>query len=72
MEAQDKAMNLVLNRSHERIFSMTQGVQVNQLGLYVIRGDNVAMIGKIEEEIEEEIDYENLKGESLGEIFIQR
>lgn len=62
----------MLNRSHERIFSPNRGVQVNQLGLYVIRGDNVAIVGKIEEALESEIDYENLRGSELGEIFIQK
>lgn len=65
-------MNLVLSRSHERIFSSSQGVQVQQLGLHVIRGDNVAIIGKIEEDLESEIDFEKCMAEPLEEIFIQR
>ncbi|KAL5267634.1 hypothetical protein ACHWQZ_G004618 [Mnemiopsis leidyi] len=38
----DQTINLVLEDAHERIFSHTQGVEQVPLGLYLIRGDNVA------------------------------
>ena len=37
----DQAVNLVLDKSHERVFSTDTGVQVEVLGLYIIRGDNM-------------------------------
>ena len=37
----DQVLNVVLERCHERIFSTTQGVVQNVLGLYMIRGDNM-------------------------------
>lgn len=37
----DQASNLILEQSHERIFSEDEGVIQNPLGLYIIRGDNV-------------------------------
>ena len=37
----DQATNLILTSCHERIFSMESGVAVVQLGLYIIRGDNM-------------------------------
>jgi U6 snRNA-associated Sm-like protein LSm8 len=41
--------------------------QIN-LGLKIIRGDNVAVIGLIDEAIEQEIDYSKLKGEPIKEV----
>lgn len=41
MKGFDQALNLALSHSHERIFSLTEPVTVNQLGVYLIRGDNV-------------------------------
>ena len=37
-------MNVVLERSHERVFAEDMGVAVNPLGLYIIRGDNMLVV----------------------------
>lgn len=37
----DQTVNLILSSSHERVFSSGAGVEVVQLGLYIIRGDNM-------------------------------
>jgi hypothetical protein len=34
----DQTINLILDESHERVFSSTSGVEQVVLGLYVIRG----------------------------------
>lgn len=34
-------MNLALSHSHERVFSTNESVSVTQLGVYLVRGDNV-------------------------------
>jgi U6 snRNA-associated Sm-like protein LSm8 len=41
--------------------------QIN-LGLKIIRGDNVAMIGLVEEEIESSVDYTKVRGENLNPV----
>ncbi|XP_036353355.1 U6 snRNA-associated Sm-like protein LSm8 [Ochotona princeps] len=46
----DQTINLILNESHEPVFSSSQGVEQVVLGLCIVRGDNVAVIGEIEEE----------------------
>src|SRR5262249_14106113 len=53
----DQAINIILDESHERVFSATDGVEQVLLGLYIIRGDNVALIGEIDEELDKNIDY---------------
>ena len=37
----DQTVNLILEGSHERVYSSTSGVEKVPLGLYIIRGDNV-------------------------------
>ncbi|XP_043565535.1 LSM8 homolog, U6 small nuclear RNA associated isoform X2 [Chiloscyllium plagiosum] len=37
----DQTINLILDESHERVFSSQQGVEQVVLGLYIVRGDNV-------------------------------
>ncbi|KAJ2427782.1 U4/U6-U5 snRNP complex subunit lsm8 [Coemansia sp. RSA 2524] len=54
--------------SQERIFSEDEGVEVVDLGLYLIRGDNIAVIGLVDEELDGALDLENLKGEPLPSL----
>lgn len=63
----DQLINLILVDTFERIFSMN-GMEQISLGLKIIRGDNVAIIGLIEEGIEQEIDYSKIKGEPIKEV----
>ena len=37
----DQTVNVILSGSHERVYSTGAGVEQVQLGLYVIRGDNM-------------------------------
>ena len=37
----DQTVNVILEGSHERVYSSTSGVEQVPLGLYIIRGDNV-------------------------------
>ncbi|PWA80362.1 small nuclear ribonucleoprotein family protein [Artemisia annua] len=37
----DQATNIILDESHERVYSTKEGVQQLVLGLYIIRGDNI-------------------------------
>ncbi|RYH25289.1 hypothetical protein EON65_15650 [archaeon] len=41
MRGFDQTINVILERSHERVFSDDKGVEQNPLGLYMIRGDNM-------------------------------
>lgn len=64
----DQLINLILVDTHERIFSSSGMEQIN-LGLKIIRGDNVAIIGLIDEAIEQEIDYSKFnKLEPIKEV----
>jgi len=37
----DQTINIILDDSHERVYSPNQGVEQVVLGLHLIRGDNV-------------------------------
>lgn len=37
----DQTINIILEESHERVFSPNAGVEQVVLGLYIIRGDNM-------------------------------
>lgn len=46
----DQVQNLVLNEAKERVYTEGSAPEMVELGLYVIRGDNVCMIADYKEE----------------------
>ncbi|KAK6292410.1 hypothetical protein J4Q44_G00369940 [Coregonus suidteri] len=64
----DQTINLILDESHERVFSSSQGVEQVVLGLYIVRGDNVAVIGEIDEDTDSSLDLGNIRAEPLNSI----
>lgn len=46
----DQVQNLILNDAQERVYSIDAEVETVDLGLYVIRGDNVCMIADFDKE----------------------
>lgn len=38
------------------------------LGLKIIRGDNVCVIGLVDENIEQQIDYTEIRGENINPV----
>jgi U6 snRNA-associated Sm-like protein LSm8 len=64
----DQALNAVVSECEERLYSKDEGMKVNKIGLYLIRGDNVASLGEIDEELEETLDYKNIRAEPLKPI----
>jgi U6 snRNA-associated Sm-like protein LSm8 len=45
----DQVQNLIINDAEERVYSPEEAVELVPLGLYVIRGDNVALVGEATE-----------------------
>ncbi|XP_075228748.1 U6 snRNA-associated Sm-like protein LSm8 [Lycorma delicatula] len=64
----DQTINLILDDSHERVYSMSQGVEQVVLGLHIIRGDNVAIIGEMDESIDSRLDLSSLRAEPLNAV----
>ncbi len=56
LKGYDQAINVILEDSHERIYSIDSGVVQNPLGLYIIRGDTIAMISEMDVDKDASID----------------
>jgi U6 snRNA-associated Sm-like protein LSm8 len=64
----DQTINIILDDSHERVYSMANGVEQITLGLHIIRGDNIAVIGELDEDVDARLDMTALKAEQLTPI----
>ncbi|KAL5964893.1 U6 snRNA-associated Sm-like protein LSm8 [Taenia solium] len=65
----DNVINLIVNDSHERVFSPDRGVERVPLGLSIIRGQNVAVVGEVDEDLDSRVDFENLRAEPLNPVI---
>lgn len=63
----DQATNVILSDAEERIFSKGENVQIEALGLYLLRGENIAIVGEVDKDIDDKIDWENVVGDSIKE-----
>lgn len=61
----DQVCNVILEQSHERVFVNDGPVQIVSLGLYVIRGDNIAVVGDVDAEKDDKIEWEKVKVRTL-------
>lgn len=64
----DQATNLILADARERVFSTKAGVETVSLGLYMVRGDNVAVMGLIDEEVDLAVDLSAVRAAPLKPI----
>ncbi|XP_014677696.1 PREDICTED: U6 snRNA-associated Sm-like protein LSm8 [Priapulus caudatus] len=64
----DQTVNLILDESHERVYSTVTGVEQIVLGLYIVRGDNVAVVGEIDEDADKQLDLSTIKAEPLSSV----
>ncbi|WCJ28530.1 U6 snRNA-associated Sm-like protein LSm8 [Euphorbia peplus] len=65
----DQATNIILDESHERVYSTKEGVQLIVLGLYIIRGDNISIVGELDEELELNLDLKALRAHPLKPVI---
>ncbi|KAJ1678666.1 hypothetical protein EV182_003585 [Spiromyces aspiralis] len=61
----DYSTNVIVEKCQERIFSTDEPVEVVELGLYLIRGDDISVIGRIDGEKDAALDLEKLRGHSI-------
>ncbi|XP_021709765.1 U6 snRNA-associated Sm-like protein LSm8 [Aedes aegypti] len=64
----DQTINIILDESHERVYSMNAGIEQVVLGLHIIRGDNVAVIGQLDESIDSKLDFSTIRGLPLEPV----
>uniref|UniRef100_A0A7N2MRI1 U6 snRNA-associated Sm-like protein LSm8 n=2 Tax=Quercus lobata TaxID=97700 RepID=A0A7N2MRI1_QUELO len=65
----DQATNIILDESHERVYSTKEGVQQLVLGLYIIRGDNISVVGELDEELDAHLDLSKLRAQPLKPVI---
>ncbi len=65
----DQKTNLILSDCNERVYTGKE-VVVDSLGMYFIRGDNVAVIGEIDIKAEEVLDYNKIKAAPIKPMLI--
>ncbi|BFG19779.1 sm-like protein LSM8 [Prunus yedoensis var. nudiflora] len=65
----DQATNIILDESHERVFSTKEGVQQLVLGLYIIRGDNISIVGELDADLDSTVDWSNMRAYPLKPVI---
>ncbi|KAK4048037.1 U6 snRNA-associated Sm-like protein LSm8 [Microbotryomycetes sp. JL201] len=64
----DQTTNVILSGSTERVYSMDEGVEEVDLGLYLVRGDNITLIGQLDVEEDQRQDLSQIRADPMGEI----
>jgi U6 snRNA-associated Sm-like protein LSm8 len=64
----DPQCNLVISKCVERIFSVGEGVTVQEHGLFLLRGDNVATIGDLDDEVDNNVEWGVVRAEPIKSI----
>ncbi|KAI1094252.1 Sm-like ribonucleoprotein [Rostrohypoxylon terebratum] len=67
----DQMTNLVLGQTVERVIRTSDDTEPSTevpLGLYLVRGDNVCVVGLVDEALDESINWEAVKGSAIGGI----
>ncbi|KAI8299560.1 U6 snRNA-associated Sm-like protein LSm8 [Colletotrichum sp. SAR11_240] len=69
LEAADQNTNLVLSNAQERVIQTPESGEPSvgvPLGLYLVRGDNVCTVGLVDEQLDESINWTEVKGSAIG------
>ncbi|ORY48960.1 hypothetical protein BCR33DRAFT_847653 [Rhizoclosmatium globosum] len=61
----DQTCTLILKKAVERIIQKTDVTEDVPLGLYIIRGSDVAVVGELDAERDDEIDWEQVHAEPM-------
>ncbi|RYO85053.1 hypothetical protein DL764_009238 [Monosporascus ibericus] len=67
----DQTTNLVLSQTVERVVRDPDDNEPSEeipLGLYLVRGDNVCLVGLVDEPLDESINWKAVKGSAIGGI----
>ncbi|CDJ44978.1 small nuclear ribonucleoprotein, putative [Eimeria necatrix] len=64
----DQSTNIVLNKCAEKVVHEDAPVEIVPLGLYLLRGDNIAVVGQVDEDVEKSIDASGVRAPPLKPI----
>jgi U6 snRNA-associated Sm-like protein LSm8 len=65
----DKVTNILLTNCKERVYSESEPVQEVELGLYILRGDNCAMVGVVNDAKESKLDLTAVRAPRMRPII---
>ncbi|KAM0787834.1 U4/U6-U5 snRNP complex subunit lsm8 [Microbotryomycetes sp. NB124-2] len=65
----DQTTNVILSHSTERVYSLEDGVEEVDLGLYLVRGDNITLIGELDVEEDQRQDLSQIRAEPMREVI---
>mmetsp|Transcript_26706 Transcript_26706/g.57942 ORF Transcript_26706/g.57942 Transcript_26706/m.57942 type:complete len:100 (-) Transcript_26706:358-657(-) len=68
MAGDDQLQNLILKDASERVYSPDADPETVPLGLYVIRGDNIAIISDRDEEREASVNLDKVRAEPIESV----
>ncbi|KAK5578877.1 hypothetical protein RB653_008552 [Dictyostelium firmibasis] len=63
----DQTINVVLEKCHERVYS-EEGIEVIPLGVHLIKGDDVAVIGEVDDELDKKLNLKEIIAEPMKPI----
>jgi len=64
----DQKSNVVLSDSKERVYSVDEPVEEIPLGLYLVKGDQIVLIGELDSEKDGSTDLSDVRAEPLPAI----
>lgn len=64
----DKSTNVVLERCSERVFAEDEGCEEIEMGVFIIRGDNIAVVGEFDPELDSKLDVASIQAPPLKPI----
>ncbi|TFK46879.1 Sm-like ribonucleo protein [Heliocybe sulcata] len=64
----DQKSNVVLSDSKERVYSADEGVEEIPLGLYLVKGDQIILIGELDEETDRSVDLSTIRADPIPPI----
>eukprot|EP00825_Cyclidium_porcatum_P015312 TRINITY_DN18582_c0_g1_i1.p3 TRINITY_DN18582_c0_g1~~TRINITY_DN18582_c0_g1_i1.p3 ORF type:complete len:111 (-),score=32.17 TRINITY_DN18582_c0_g1_i1:144-476(-) len=64
----DQALNIVLQDTIERVFFEAEPTIEKKIGLYMIRGDDISIIGEIDDIIDSKLNYDEIKAAPIKPI----
>lgn len=64
----DQSCNVILENTVERIFGTEVAMQEVAVGLYVLRGDDIAILGELDTEKESETDFQKIQAAPLRPV----
>lgn len=64
----DQATNVILTQCEERVYHADAEGEKLYMGLYVIRGDTIAMVSEIDEKTDDQIDIETIRAAPMKPV----